>query len=102
MENKVLEALERMTEHLDLDDEYFYKQEKEDEKTIKQALTTKSKKEQAFEIIKEKGVNVGEFKKELDWDKFDYDFYMCYYRHFSIEELTKDEFISIIEVLNND
>ena len=36
--SKGLEALERITEHLDLEDEYFYKQEKFDEETIEKEL----------------------------------------------------------------
>jgi hypothetical protein len=39
-----------------------------------------------------KGVNLGEFKNEIGWDKFDYGFYLCNYRHFSLEELTKEEY----------
>ena len=77
-----------------LREDYF-----KDYHTIKQALTQKSKKELAFDVIKEKGVNVGEFQKDLDWDKFDYSFYLCYYKHFSLEELTKEEFDLLKEVM---
>lgn len=51
MSKEYLEAFERMTEHLDLEDEYSYKQLFEDEKIIKQALINKSKKEQAFDYL---------------------------------------------------
>ena len=36
--SKELEALDRITEHLDLDDEYFYKGAKYDEKLIKEYI----------------------------------------------------------------
>ena len=58
-----------------------------------------SEKEQTLEIIVNKGVNVGELKKEIDWDKFDYEFYLRYYRHFSIEELTEVEFDFVLKVV---
>jgi hypothetical protein len=44
-------------------------------------------------------VNVGEFKNEIGWDKFDYGFYLCNYRHFSLEKLTKEEYDLVSKVV---
>ena len=66
---------------------------------IENALLKAEKLEKAWEVVKEKGVNVGEFKKDLDWDKFDYSFYLCYYKHFSLKELTEEEFELIKEMI---
>jgi len=61
-ESNPSEALSRIEEcwyddpYTDREDNLTYE---DDIDTIKQALTTKSKKEQAFDIIKEKNVNIG-------------------------------------------
>lgn len=65
MSKEYLEAFERMTEHLDLEDEYSYKQLFEDEKIIKQALIKAQEQEKALSIIKEKDVDI-EFLKSAD------------------------------------
>ena len=62
-------------------------------------LETVFNKAKTFDVIKKKGVNVGEFQKDLDWCKFDYSFYLCYYKRFSLEELTQEEFDFLKEVL---
>ena len=54
--SKGLEALERITEHLDLEDEYFYKQEKVDEEIIKQALKDYEELQKVLEIINNKEI----------------------------------------------
>lgn len=55
-------------------------------------LTQPSKKELAFDVIKEKGVNVLDFVKNKGWDRFTYSHYLCYYRTYSLKELTQEEF----------
>ena len=54
---------------------------------------------QALELIVKKGVNVKQFIEELGWDKFDYEFYLCNYRHYSNEELTQAEFDFVLKVV---
>jgi hypothetical protein len=54
---------------------------------------------QALNIIVNKGVNVGTFKNEIGWDKFDYGFYLEYYKGYSREKLTKEEYDLVSKVV---
>ena len=54
---------------------------------------------QALNIIVNKGVNVGEFKNEIGWDKFNYGFYLQYYRDYSHEVLTQAEYDLVVKVV---
>jgi hypothetical protein len=52
-----------------------------------------------FWLFVNKGVNVGTFKNEIGWDKFDYGFYLKYYRDYSLEKLTKEEYDLVSKVV---
>ena len=66
----------------------------EDYELVKQALTTKSKMEQAFEIIIEKDVDVS-------YLKYDCHFALCLYNKYMIDDkqLTPEEYDLLREVL---
>ncbi len=53
----------------------------------------------ALEIIVNKGVNIGEFKNEIGYDKFDYGSYLRYYRDYGFEILTKEEYDLVSKVV---
>lgn len=89
--SKELEALERMTEHLDLDDEYFYKQEKVDEEIIKKCILKAQEQEKVLKIIKEKNVDIFRFRK-LDFNTFNQLQRSC-----NLPELTEEEFNTLKE-----
>ena len=86
--SKELEALNRICEHLDLDDEYFYLKngEKTDYKVIEKSL-------KALEIIKEKGVNVGLLSRCANAERYNKG--MCYESRY----LTQEEYDLLKEVL---
>lgn len=104
--SKELEALERMTEHLDLDDEYFYKQEKVDEEIIKQALLKAKEQEKILNIIIKKNVSIWGFRNRVFGYQNEqngnriindtYEYYLnnfgCYHNGFDVELLTEEEF----------
>lgn len=91
--NEKLEALERLKENsYYLDD----KNMQEDLEIIKQALTTKSKKEQAFDIIKNKCVDMYRFKIVGSADSYNK------WIEFDEYWLTQEEFDLLKEVLKND
>lgn len=93
--SKGLKALEKITEHLDLDDEYFYKQEKVDEDTIKQSL-------KALEIIKKKEVNIHSWHYN-NCNKIPYEIYKqsIMTQSISNELLTQEEYNLLKEVLRD-
>ena len=86
--SKELEALNRICEHLDLDDEYFYLKngEKTDYEIIKKSL-------KALEIIKEKEVNVGLLSRCANAERYNKG--ICY----ELRYLTQEEYDLLKEVL---
>jgi hypothetical protein len=64
--------------------------------TIKQALTTKSKKEQAFDIIKEKNVDINWFTTLKGTEFYTYERYVSSHK---MTKLTQEEFDLLVEVL---
>ena len=67
------------------------------EEIVKQALTQKSKKELAFDVIKKKGVDVGVLKTDIINEHKDIDCYNCgVYEEY---QLTQEEFKLLKEVL---
>ena len=72
---------------------------------IEEALTTKSKKEQAFEIIKEKNVDVFYLRNSCEtFDQYNRAIMedTMYYCYGNCRELTEDEFDLLKEVLENE
>lgn len=69
---------------------------------VKQALTTKSKKEQAFDIIKNKRIAVYNLIRYIQTKEDPLEFYNWVFLPERDMQLTKEEFNSIIEVLKND
>ena len=67
---------------------------------IKQALTTKSKKEQAFDIIKEKNVNIGIVSVVGSLEQYNQTYVYDYMLNVKWC-LTKEEFDLLKEVLND-
>lgn len=53
----------------------------------------------ALELIVNKGVDVGTFKEEIGWNRFNYEYYLKHYKNLSLEELTKEEFDFIVKVV---
>ncbi len=101
MKENVEYAVRRLASHLD----HNYPMNYVDQlaiSNIRESINNKSEREQAFEIIKEKGVDVGEFKKDFVYDKYEYAFYLDYCKHFSVEKLTREEYDLLKEVLAND
>jgi hypothetical protein len=70
--------------------------------TIKQALTTKSKKEQAFDIIKEREVDVNLLNIRHSAETYNDDYYKIHYSYnVAGYLLTEEEFDLLKEVLND-
>ncbi len=102
--SKVFEALKDIKDTLQ-QIEYYNRDVKIDNSiynsfdTIENALTTKSKKEQAFEIIKEKNVDVDMIKNCQTVIKYNWDIIFEEYKR---KELNQEEYDLLKEVLKNE
>ena len=67
--------------------------------TIKQALKPKSKKELAWDIVREKRINLEYFINDFIEDGCNYTFYKAYFRRYGAHQLTEKEFNLLKEVL---
>ena len=99
--NKEFEALDRL--YKCNDDDYTLGYRQHDYKLLQLALTTKSKKEQALEIIKEKEVDVNLLNIRHSAETYNDDYYKIHYSYdVAGYLLTEEEFNLIKEVLKND
>ena len=99
--NKEFEALDRL--YKCNDDDYTLGYRQHDYKLLQLALTTKSKKEQALEIIKEKEVDVNLLNIRHSAETYNDDYYKIHYSYdVAGYLLTEEEFNLIKEVLKNE
>ena len=96
--NKEFEALDRL--YKCNDDDYTLGYRQHDYKLLQLALTTKSKKEQAFDIIKEKNVNIGIVSVVGSLEQYNQTYVYDYMLNVKWC-LTKEEFDLLKEVLND-
>jgi hypothetical protein len=94
--DKEFEALEELFDATCFGSTKQYKQIVNCYNTIEKALTTKSKKEQAFDIIKEKNVDINWFTTLKGTEFYTYERYVSSHK---MTKLTQEEFDLLVEVL---
>ena len=92
--SRALECLERINNYgCGINDNMKFSEVFEKEyNTIKQALKPKSKKELAWDIVKEKRINLEYFIKDFINDNYNYTFYKAYSKRYGAYQLTEKEF----------
>jgi hypothetical protein len=94
---KEFEALDRL--YKCNDDDYTLGYRQHDYKLLQQALTTKSKKEQAFDIIVKKSVDINWFTTFKGTEFYTYERYVSSHK---MTKLTKEEFDLLKGILKNE
>lgn len=103
--NKELEALKRLFEHCEnhIEDNYYeYDIDIEDYKLIQSTLERAEKLEQVWKLILEKEVNITDVRESIFTFDMTYKHYVNYYKNYSWQLLTEEEFDFIKKMIKDD